>query len=124
MHQELPENLPLRARASDFDLTTLLTMDQDHYVNKVWPMVFYISRKKVDKWQMNAARALGNLGDRDNLPVLIKTFKESPHDTVRGMCAWALGRLGGGSARQALESRRGVEDGLVQEEIEKALEML
>jgi epoxyqueuosine reductase len=124
MHQELPENPPLRDRASDFDLTTLLTMDQDHYVNKVWPMAFYISRKKVAKWQMNAARALGNLGDRRHVPLLIKTLKESPHDLVRGMCAWALGRLGGGSAGEALESRRRREEGVVGEEIEKALETI
>jgi epoxyqueuosine reductase len=124
MNQDLPENPPLSARAPDFDLTTLLTMDEDHYAKKVWPLTFYISRKNVAKWQMNAARALGNFGDRGNLPVLVKTFNESAHDIVRGMSAWALGRLGGEEARQALESRRRSEEGLVREEIEKALEML
>jgi epoxyqueuosine reductase len=73
---------------------------------------------------MNAARAMGNLGDRDNLAPLIRTLEESPYEIVRGMCAWALGRLGGEAARQALESRRNAEEGSVQEEIEKALEML
>jgi epoxyqueuosine reductase len=124
MNQDLPENPPLKARASDFDLTTLLTMGQDHYTNKVWPLTFYISRKNVAKWQMNAARAMGNLGDRDHTPVLVQTLKESPHDIVRGMSSWALGRLGGGAAQKALESRRKNEEGFVQEEIEKALELL
>jgi epoxyqueuosine reductase len=99
-------------------------MDPDHYTNKVWPLTFYISRKNIAKWQMNAARAMGNLGDRSDLDVLVETFKENPHDIVRGMSAWALGRLGGEGARQALESRRKAETGLVQEEIEKALDVL
>jgi epoxyqueuosine reductase len=73
---------------------------------------------------MNAARALGNLGDRDNVPVLIKAFTESPHDIVRGMSAWALGRLGGGRAIKALEDRRNREKDIVQREIEHALEVL
>ena len=99
-------------------------MDKDHYTSKVWPLTFYISRKNVAKWQMNAARAMGNLGDRVHIPILAQTLKENPHDIVRGMCAWSLGRLGGEGARHALESRRKSENGLVQEEIEKALERL
>jgi epoxyqueuosine reductase len=122
--QNLPENHELTARAHDFDLATLLTMDDDHYTSRIWPLTFYISRKNTAKWQMNAARAMGNLGDRDNLAPLIRTLEESPYEIVRGMCAWALGRLGGEAARQALESRRNAEEGSVQEEIEKALEML
>ncbi|MCP4667574.1 MAG: epoxyqueuosine reductase [Deltaproteobacteria bacterium] len=121
MHQDLPENPELMARAPDFALTTLLTMDDDHYINKVWPLAFYISRKKAAKWQMNAARALGNLGDRDHVPALASSFVESPHDTVRAMCAWALGRLGGTRAKKALESARSKEEGAVRKEIEQAL---
>ena len=124
LNQNLPENPPLVARASDFSLTTLLTMDDDHYVNKVWPLTFYISRKKASKWQMNAARVLGNLGDRDKVPDLIRPLTNSPHDIVRKMSAWALGRLGGSQARKALEARRGQEEPPVKQEIEQALEML
>jgi epoxyqueuosine reductase len=123
MHQDLPENPSLRVRAPDFELKTLLTMRQDHYTNKVWPLTFYISRKNIAKWQMNAARAMGNLGDRDNVPLLVERLRGSQHDIVRGMCAWALGRLGGAKARLTLESQRSTEEGLVREEIEKALEM-
>jgi HEAT repeat protein len=85
--------------------------------------VFYISRKKVAKWQMNAARALGNQGDPDNVPLLIQSFNDSPHEIVRGMCAWSLGQLGGARARAALEGRRSQEKDLVRLEIEKALEI-
>ena len=123
LNQDLPENPPLLKRAPDFALTTLLEMDQDHYVNKVWPLTFYISRNKVSKWQMNAARALGNLGDRDNVPALISAMKDSPQNIVRGMAAWSLGRLGGSRARDALETSRAMEGGSVKQEIEQAIEM-
>jgi epoxyqueuosine reductase len=121
MQQALPENQPLMDRASDFDLTRLLTMDEDHYVNKVWPLAFYISRKNIWKWQMNAARALGNLGDRDNIPVLIEALDHSPYEEVRGMSAWALGRLGGAQARKALEAGKDRDSGVVKEEMDSAL---
>jgi epoxyqueuosine reductase len=121
--QALPENLSLAARAQDFALPTLLTMSEDHYVNKVWPLTFYISRKNIAKWQMNAARALGNLGDRDHVPSLARALTESAYPIVRGMCAWALGRLGGTRAKEVLETQRDREDGIVREEIEQALEM-
>jgi HEAT repeat protein len=99
-------------------------MDDKHYVDKVWPLAFYISRKKVAKWQMNAARALGNQGDPDNVPLLIQSFTDSPHEMVRGMCAWSLGQLGGARARAALEGSRSQENDLVRLEIERALEMI
>jgi epoxyqueuosine reductase len=121
MQQDLPENPPLVARAADFALTKLLTMDEDHYLNKVWPLTFYISRKQIWKWQMNAARALGNIGERGNIPVLIQALDSSPYEEVRAMSAWALGRLGGSQARRALEVRRNREAGVVQEEMESAL---
>jgi len=103
-------------------LETLLTMTQEHYENKVWPLLFYISPANIAKWKMGAARALGNLGDRSHVPVLAQVLAENTDETVRGMCAWALGRLGGSHAKAALESRLPREDGLVKEEIELALE--
>jgi epoxyqueuosine reductase len=123
LNQNLPENGPLMQRAPDFALDTLLTMDDKHYVNKVWPLAFYISRKKAAKWQMNAARALGNQGDPDNVPLVAQSLNDSPHEIVRGMCAWSLGRLGGARAKAALEACRLKENGLVRKEIEQALEL-
>jgi epoxyqueuosine reductase len=124
MHQDLPENPTLERRAEDFRLDLLLRMGQDHYVNRVWPLAFYISRKKIAKWQMNAARALGNLGDPDQIPHLIEGLQANPEEAVRGMCAWSLGRLGGHRARAALEAQRGRETGGVRGEIQGALERL
>lgn len=124
LSQALPENRPLTERAGDFSPEVLLTMTQEHYETRVWPLTFYISRKEIAKWQMNAARVLGNLGDPAHLPTLIQGLSESPREIVRGMCAWALGRLGGSQARQVLESRLPGEEGLVREEIQRALEGL
>jgi len=95
----------------------LLTMDQDHYETKVWPLLFYISRSKFDKWQMNAARALGNRGDRADIPLLIQTLSENPHELVRAMATWSLGKLGGNRAQNALVSQLTQADGLVKQEI-------
>jgi len=124
LNQDLPANGPLMRRAPDFALETLLTMDDHHYVNRVWPLTFYISRKLAAKWQMNAARALGNQGDLGKIPLLIQSLNENPHEIVRGMSAWSLGQLGGKRAKAALEARRSSENGLVQEEIERALQRI
>ena len=99
-------------------------MNDDHYVNKVWPLAFYISRKNAAKWQMNAARALGNQGDPANVALLVQSLNNSPHAIVRGMSAWSLGRLGGARAKAALEVQRSRENGPVGEEIKQALEVI
>jgi len=124
LNQELPPNESLIQRAQNFSLSTLLTMNEDHYVNKVWPLAFYISRKNAAKWQMNAARALGNQGDPDNVPHLVQSLNSSPHTLVRGMSAWSLDRLGGAWAKASLEVQRSREKGPVREEIEQVLEVL
>ena len=124
MNQNLPINGPLMERAEDFRLDTLLAMSDRHYVEKVWPLAFYIAKDNVAKWRMNAARALGNLGDRQFVPLLAQCLAENESEMVRGMCAWALGRLGGSKAQKALESQRNSQDGLVKEEVESALDHL
>jgi epoxyqueuosine reductase len=121
LNQDLPKNQPLMDRARDLDLRTFLTMDQNHYETKVWPLLFYMSQNKLDKWQMNAARALGNRGDRADIPLLIQSLSESPHKLVRAMAAWSLGKFAGDKAQTALESHRSTAEGLVKQEIEMAL---
>jgi epoxyqueuosine reductase len=121
LKQELPVNEPLEARAPDFEPSALLTMSQVHYEEKVWPQFFYISRGKIDRWHMNAARALGNSDDSDHIPLLAKTLSESPFENVRAMCAWSLGRLKGPRAKNTLEKQRASQTGIVREEIEAAL---
>jgi len=121
--QELPENEPLEKRARDFRLDTLLTMTDEFYVTKIWPLCFYISRKNKAKWQMNAARALGNLKDPQFVPVLAESLTRNPSEIVRGMCAWSLGRIGGRETKLLLDKRMKEESGAVKKEIELALSL-
>ncbi|MFC1886636.1 HEAT repeat domain-containing protein, partial [Thermodesulfobacteriota bacterium] len=122
MHQDLPQNLMLLERAADFSLESILMMSDDHHAEKVWPLTFYIPLTNKAKLQMNAARAMGNLGDPGNIDMLINSFHENESELVRGMCAWALSRLGGPKARDAIEARRPRETDIVKAEIESALQ--
>jgi len=122
-NQELPVSRPLEERSADFCLEKLLTMTDEHYLSRIWPLCFYISQENKAKWQMNAARAMGNLKDPQFVQLLAESLSGNPSEIVRGMCAWALGRIGGRQAKQALESRWERESGLVKSEIEQALSL-
>jgi len=63
----------------------------------------------------------GKSGGYGHVPVLIGALKESLHDVVvRGMSAWALGRLGSRRAKKILAAGQTAEDGIVRQEIENA----
>jgi epoxyqueuosine reductase len=116
-------NPTLMERADHLQPAALLTMSQEQYTQKVWPLLYYIRKENRRLWQRNAAVALGNQGDPDRVPLLIIAFQDS-EPIVRGHAAWALGRLGGRKARAALEKGRiSEEDMNVREEIERALEL-
>ena len=71
--------------------------------------------------QRNALLAVGNLGEPDFLPLLKNCLQDS-RPIIRGHGAWALGRLGGRRAREALErALAGEGDPQVQREIRLAL---
>src|SRR5262249_15164310 len=81
-----------------------------------------VTRAKRRGLARNAAVALGNVGDRDDVPFLIAVLVGHDEPLVRGNAAWALGRLGGRRARFALDARRLAEpDPTVRTEIECAL---
>lgn len=72
--------------------------------------------------QRNAAIALGNSGDEQAVPAIAERLLHDPKPVLRGACAWALGELGGGAARQALLMAQRAENAPeVQEEITWAL---
>ncbi len=122
LEKRKPMNSRLLERAADFSLIRLLTMSQDHYEQKVWPLLFYIRKENRKLWQRNTAVALGNQGDPEAVPALISTL-EDPEPLVRIHVAWALGKIGGRQARAALGKRRSAEvDEGVRGEIEAALE--
>src|SRR5438874_29434 len=59
-----------------------------------------VARAKRRGLLRNTAVALGNSGNPDALPALAAALAD-PEPLVRGHAAWALGRLGGASARRA-----------------------
>jgi epoxyqueuosine reductase len=121
MEKKKPMNSKLLERAADFSLARLLTMSQEHYEQKVWPLLYYIRKENRKLWQRNAAVALGNQGDPEAVPLLVSTL-ENPEPLVRVHAAWALGKIGGKQAKAALEKRRRLEeDEGVRKEIESSL---
>ena len=86
---------------------------------------FRRSPVKRTKWagmRRNAAVALGNIGDPEAVPALVRALGSEPA-LVRGHAAWALGRIGGDEAEAALLARLDVEqDEWVCEEIMLAVE--
>jgi epoxyqueuosine reductase len=62
-----------------------------------------IKRAKRRGLLRNAAVVLGNTGNRDAVPALTQVLEQEPEALVRSHAAWALGELGGRTARHALE---------------------
>ncbi len=97
-----PEDPFLVKLAEEFSLTKMLEMSDQFYERTIRPIMYnYIKDKKY--LRRNAAIALGNTGDSDHVPVLVRAL-EDPEELVRGYSAWALGRIGGLKARGILES--------------------
>ncbi|MBI2867251.1 MAG: tRNA epoxyqueuosine(34) reductase QueG [Chloroflexi bacterium] len=104
------------------DLLRVLSMGEDDFqrVYSGSP----IKRAKLTGLKRNVCVALGNIGDRRAVPALARALREeSP--LVRGHAAWALGRIGGEQASQALDDALSAEtDESVREEIQAAREGL
>jgi len=121
LSRELPVNEKAAAKAPHFDLPLLLHMDKDYFESKVWPHMFYMPYEDIWRWKMNTARVMGNSRDPRYVPDLIRAMRENSDERVRGMAAWALGRIGGREAESALSARRGADSELVNDEVERAL---
>ena len=109
------------AKADDFNLSKLLHMDKAYFENKIWPHMFYMSYDDIWRWKMNVARVMGNSLDACNIDDLIQAFHNNTDEKVRGMIAWALGKIGGQKSKKALEEFAIKANGLVFEEITSAL---
>jgi epoxyqueuosine reductase len=120
--QELPVNSRVAGKAANFDLEALLGMDRAYFLAKVWPHMFYMSPDDIWKWKMNVARVMGNSRDGRYTEALARAFDENEDHRVRGMIAWALGRIGGARAKESLTRMLKAADGAVREEIESALQ--
>ena len=101
----------------------LLAIDDDGFRRRFKGSA--VKRTKRRGLLRNAAVVLGNSGNRDAVWVLARTLDSEPEPLVRTHAAWALGRLGGGAARIALDRRRRTEaESSVAAEIEAALAAL
>jgi len=109
--------------AEDFAPEKILLMDQDFFEKRIWPFMFYMSYKQAWRWRMNAARAMGNSGDKKFIPYLIDGFDKFDDERVRIMIVWALGRLGGDKAVAALNGYISVAEGSLIDEIKFALSL-
>jgi epoxyqueuosine reductase len=119
--RKLPLNEKAAAMVEDFRLEKLLRMDKDFFTEKIWPHMFYMSDAQLWRWKANAARAMGNTLDEAYVPDLVSAFGDCGDERVKTMIVWALGRIGGDFARQALEAFLPVSPSPVREEILSAL---
>ncbi|GAA5345984.1 epoxyqueuosine reductase [Planifilum fimeticola] len=75
--------------------------------------------------QRNAIIALAHFRDRSAVPLLSRLLREDPRPAIRGTSAWALGKIGGQEALDALCSAdREETEADVRREIEQALARL
>ena len=119
--KDLPLNERVVAKEKDFQLSSLLHMDKNYFENRIWPHMFYIPLDDIWRWKMNVARAMGNSLDPNYVSDLVRAFGENDDNRVKGMVAWALGRIGGTEAKAAIDGLSADGDGAVQEEIRLAL---
>lgn len=71
--------------------------------------------------QRNAILALGHFKDQSAVPVLCKLLRQDERPEIRGAAAWALGRIGGEQAVEAIrEAREREQDEVVRKELDKA----
>lgn len=120
--QELPVNSRAAAKALHFDLPALLHMDEDYFKKNIWPHMFYMPADELWRFHMNVARAMGNSLDPKYIADLTQALRENSDPRVKGMAAWALGRIGGPEAYGILTGELENSPGLVREEIAGALQ--
>jgi epoxyqueuosine reductase len=120
--RELRMNEKAAGMAGDFRLEKLLGMDKAWFTEKIWPHMFYMSYADLWRWKMNVARAMGNTRDEAYVSHLTEAFRREGDERVKAMAAWALGRIGGPAAKQALADFLPESAGLVRAEIIATME--
>jgi epoxyqueuosine reductase len=120
--RDLKVNEKAAGMVDDFRLEKLLAMDKPWFTEKIWPHMFYMSNADLWRWKTNVARAMGNTRDEAYIPHLAEALRREGDERVKAMAAWAIGRIGGKAAKQALTAFLSESAGLVREEIIAALE--
>jgi epoxyqueuosine reductase len=98
---ETPELAPDPAR-QELDLVSLLELRSGPHKKLVRRSALRRTHRYV--FARNAAVALGNSGDPCAVTPLVRALEKNESALVRAHVAWALGRLGGEDARNALEA--------------------
>lgn len=113
----IPEFQPSEDLAS-LDLRWLLSLNEEQFRKRFRKTPF--ERPGRSGLLRNAAIVAGNSGDTSLAPGLVECLKDD-ESLVRGAAAWALGKLGGAAARDALRDAATVEtDAIVRSEIASA----
>ena len=100
-------------------LVLLLDISEQEFGRSFTKLDWY--EPKLQHLQRNILVALGNIGNSNALPVLDRMLSH-PEGLIRSYAAWALGKIGGGNARQALVNAYQAErETEVRKEIETAL---
>lgn len=101
-------------------LLELLTMSRSEFRRRFRALTGAWRGRKT--WQRNAVIALGNRRDPTAVPHLRRVLLGDPRPELRATAAWALGRIGGAGAREALrEAREREADPAAREAIARAL---
>lgn len=104
-------------------LIPLLTISNREFKNKFGKAAGSWRGKK--PIQRNAILALAHYKDEAAVDTLIDLMKNDPRPVIRGTSAWALGKIGGSKAYEALKNEQMKEkDQEAANEIEKGLSML
>ncbi len=104
------------------DLMELVNMDRHEFDSRYKQSA--LGWRGLNVIKRNAVIALGNLGLQEGLNALAAALRH-PSPVIRGHSAWAVGRIGGGRARDMLiKSLTHEKDRYVRGEIEAALEEL
>ncbi len=115
-----PEFRPRPKTGGSPELIPLLALTEEQFRERF--RLSPIRRTKRRGLLRNVCVALGNIGDPQAIPALIGALHDY-EPLVRGHAAWALGRIGGEEAKQALENAlAGERDEEVRSEIRCALD--
>lgn len=81
--------------------------------------------KSEDIWnRLGAAEGLGGIRDQKAVQPLVEVLKDDPKPKVQMKAAWALGRIGGETARKALDSQKNDDNEQVRKAVLDALLMI
>jgi epoxyqueuosine reductase len=74
-------------------LESLAEMDDDSFIQTIYPKLWYIEKDQLWLWRCNVLRAMANSKNKDYIHHIRPALKHS-NENIREMAAWAYERLG------------------------------